>query len=331
MQAVCVTADRTLELREIAAPTEPPPGYLLVDIEAAAINHGDKTFLKMPQAAGNASATRVHDVWGASATGKVVAVGTGVPASYAGRSVAIYRSLQRDQPILGLWCERAQVPYLTCLPLPEHVEAKRYSGSLVNVFTAYAFLEQAMSEGHRGVIATAGSSATGQALAAFAWRRGVPAILLVRTLDAKAELQRRGIEHVIVTQEGFLAKLGSLAAELGATAVFEGVGGELVSQIAPVLPMNSTVSFYGFLAGPAPVSVPSVLFMMKNLTLKRFSNFESVIVRNAAILDAALHDMASCIGDPLFETRVGQEFRLDQFEEAMRYEGRSGTKAVFTI
>ncbi len=61
------------------------------------------------------------------------------------------------------------------------------------------------------------------------------------------------------------------------------------------------------------MSIPSVLFMMKNLTLKRFSNFESAIVRDVAKLEAVLQDMASCIGEPLFETRVGQEFGLNQF------------------
>ncbi len=157
-----------------------------------------------------------------------------------------------------------------------------------------------------------------------------PGILLVRTPKAKAELQGRGIEHVVATQGDFLAELGQLAAELGATAIFEGVGGELVSQIAPVLPMNSTVSFYGFLGGPTPVAIPSVVFMTRNLTLKRFSNFESAIVRDAARLEAALKNMAACIDDPLFETRIGQEFGLDRFAAAMSYEGQSGAKAVFT-
>ena len=219
MKAICVTPDRVLELREIPTPTEPPPGYLLVDIEACAINLGDKTFLKSPQVAGGKLDARVHDVWGASASGRVVAVGPGVPLAYAGSQVAIYRGLQRDLPVLGLWCERAQVPYRTCLPLSQHLSTKEYSGSLVNVMTAYAFLEQAVAEGHAGVIATAGNSATGLALAALARRRRIPAIFLVRTPAARAELQRRGIEHVIVNQEG--GELADLAARLGATAVFD--------------------------------------------------------------------------------------------------------------
>ncbi len=329
MKAVCVTADRNLELRDIPAPTEVPPGYLLVDIEAAAINHGDKTFLKTPAVAGRALADRTHDVWGASASGTVKAVGAGVPPGYAGRQVAIYRSLQSDQPILGLWCETAQVPYLTSLLLPQHVQAKAYSGSLVNVITAYAFLEQTAADGHRGVIVTAGSSATGYSLAALARRRGVPAIFLVRTAAARDDLRRRGIEHVLISQEGSLSGLPDLAEKLSATAVFDGVGGELITRLAPALPMNSTVYFYGFLSGASPVSLPSTLFMMKNLTLTRFSNFASATVRNADKLKAALADLESCIDDPMFETRVGQEFRLEQFDAAMNYESTPGAKAVF--
>lgn len=328
MKAICVTEQRDLEVRDIPTPSEPPPGYLMVDIAAAAINHGDKTFLKMPQAAGNPFAARLHDTWGASAAGRVVAVGADVPAGYADRQVAIYRSLQRQLPVLGLWCERALVPYLCCLPLPDDVPAAAYSGSLVNVVTAYAFLEEAAGEGHRGVIVTAGNSATGLALAALARRRGMETILLVRTPAARVASRQQGIEHVLVIGEGLPAELADLAATLGTTAVFDGVGGELISRIGPVLPMNSTVYCYGFLAGPAPISLPSVLFMMKNLTLKRFSNFESATVLDPVKLKAALDDLQTCIDDPLFQTRVGREFPLDRIDAAMGYEAVPGAKAV---
>jgi hypothetical protein len=44
------------------------------------------------------------------------------------------------------------------------VNAEEYAGSLVNVITPYAFLKQAVGEGHKGIIATAGTSATGIAM-----------------------------------------------------------------------------------------------------------------------------------------------------------------------
>jgi NADPH2:quinone reductase len=328
MKAICVTPNRELEVREVPTPTEPAPGHLLIDMAASAINPGDKTFLKLPIAAGNAAIPTRYDVWGASGAGRVVTVGSGVPTEYAGKQVAIYRSLGRTPESVGLWCERAQMPYTNCLILPEHVQAKNYSGSLVNVITAYAFLEELATAGHRGVIATAGNSATGYALASLARRRKLPAILLVRTEAAREELHRRGVEHVLVINEGLTDTLGSLSAKLGATAVFDGVGGGLIGKIAPSLPANSTVYCYGFLAGAEPLAIPSSLLMMKNLVLRRFSNFESMTVKEPGRLESALNVLKGISDDPMFVTRLGTEFRYDQIQLAMAYNPSDATKAV---
>jgi NADPH:quinone reductase-like Zn-dependent oxidoreductase len=282
----------------------------------------------MPTAAGSALAAGRHDVWGASGSGRVVAVGAGVPAEYAGRQVASYRSLGRSPESIGLWCERAQVPYTTCLILPDQVRARDYCGSLVNVMTAYAFLEEIAEAGHKGVIVTAGNSATGHALASLARRRKLPAIFLVRTEAAREALCRLGAEHVIVTNEGFAGTLGALSAELGTTAVFDGVGGDLPGRIVPDLPMNSTIYLYGFLGASTPFSIQSVLFMMKNLTIRRFSNFESRTVKEQERLVSALKALEGMIDDPMFTTRIGKEFSYDQIELAMAYESRVGAKAV---
>ncbi|WP_322015685.1 quinone oxidoreductase family protein [Paraburkholderia sp. J12] len=328
MKAICVTASRELEVRDIPAPDEPAPGHVLVDMEASAINHGDKTFLKMPAVAGTPPITGRHDVWGASGAGRVVAVGAGVPPEYAGRQVAIYRALERSPLGVGLWSERAHVPHTCCLILPERVRAKDYCGSLVNVITAYAFLEEVAEAGHKGVIVTAGSSATGCALAALARRRKLPAIFLVRTEAAREALAGCGAEHVVVTREGFVETLEALSAELGATAVFDGVGGDLLSRLAPALPVQSTISFYGFLGGAVPFSMQSTLFMMKDLTMKRFSNYASKTVVDKDRLVRALQALEGVIDDPMFTTRIGQEFRFDQIGQAMAYESRPGAKAV---
>ncbi|WP_144150252.1 alcohol dehydrogenase catalytic domain-containing protein [Paraburkholderia sp. BCC1885] len=329
MKAICVTPSRELEVRDIPMPAEAAPGHVLIDMEASAINHGDKTFLRMPNAAGNPFALGQHDVWGASGAGRVVAVGAGVSAHYAGKQVAVYRSLSRSPQSIGLWCERAQVPYTACLILPDQVHAKDYCGSLVNVMTAYAFLEEIGEAGHRGVIITAGNSATGYAMAALARSRKLPAIFIVRTDAARESLIRSGAQYVLVsTREGFTDALGKLSAELGTTAVFDGVGGDLAGKIAPCLPMNSTLYFYGFLDGATPVAIPTVLFMMKNLIMRRFSNFESRTVKEPAKLVAALTALESLIDDPLFTTKIGKTFSYDQIDQAMAYESREGAKAV---
>ena len=107
-------------------------------------------------------------------------------------------------------------------------------------------------------------------------------------------------------EEGFEQKLGALAAKLETTAVFDGVGGDLITRTAPHLVMNSTIYVYGFLNAKVPVSLSTLLFMSKNLTIKRFSNFESATVKDRSRLAAALRDLEGQIENPMFRTRMRQ-------------------------
>jgi NADPH:quinone reductase-like Zn-dependent oxidoreductase len=69
------------------------------------------------------------------------------------------------------------------------------------------------------------------------------------------------LEHGLVTSDDdFDTKFEQLTEELKTTAVFDGVGGEIITRIAPRLPRNATIWFYGFLAGATPVSVASLTF-----------------------------------------------------------------------
>jgi len=328
MKALCVNASRELQLRDIPLPQTADPEHVLVELVGSAINHGDKTFLRMPGIAGTALSASEYDVWGASAAGRIVAVGAGVTEAYRGAQVAVYRSLKRTPQTLGLWSERAHVHVGTCLILPEHVQAIDYCGSLVNVMTAYAFLEEMTLDGHRGVIVTAGNSATGYAMAALVRERRIPAIFLVRNDAARETLRRAGVEHVLVTAEGYTERLAVLAAELQTTAVFEGVGGSLPGQLAPYLPMHSTIYLYGFLGGQEPFLLTSMLFMTKNLTLKRFSNFESATVKDPLRLEQAKSMLTNIIDDPLFRTTLGARFTYAQINDAMADSGMSGGKAI---
>jgi len=333
MKAICVTDARALELREVPEPrgADLPGDHVLVEMEASAINHGDKMFLARPTTASGLNTSR-HDIWGASGAGRVLAAGDDVSVDLIGRKVAIYRSLTASPHTVGLWSEQAVVPFTSCVVLPEDVEAIDYSGSLVNAITAYSFLEEMDAKQHKGVVVTAGSSATGLAMAALLHARQIPAIFLVRSANSRDALRSLGIEHVLsTTDDDFETQFERRAEELQTTAVFDGVGGQTVSRITPLLPVNSTVSFYGFLAGAAPISVSTGLFMSKNLVMERFSNFNSATVRHPERLRDALKKLAQLIGDPLFRTRIGQTFRLDQIHEAIAYERTPGRKAVLLM
>ena len=328
VRAICVTSDRTLQAREVQTPERLPPGHVLVDMDACTITHGDKFFLTRPLPGAAGFAVGGLDVYGSNGGGKVVAIGPDVPEAYAGKQVSIYKSLVRSPNTIGLWCERALVPFGSCLILPEHVDMRDYCGSLANILTVYAFLDEIAAAGHNGVIVTAGNSATGRIAVSLTQRRAIPAIFLVRSASARDELARHGARHVIVAENGFESALGALAEQLGATAVFDGVGADLLSRVAPALPMNSMVWVYGFLGGPTPISVPTSLLLGRNLTLRRFSNLESGTVRDPNRLSAAMSDIESFVDDPLFRTRIGKEFGFAQIDEAMAHEAIPGARAV---
>ena len=329
MKAVCVAPDRSLEVREILMPTVPPAGHLLVRIEAGAINNGDKAFLAR-RPLGSLTSTG-NEVWGASAAGRVVGIGDDVAAIYLDKPVAIYLSMRRTPATIGLWCEVAQVHHLNCLILPDAVQPIDYSGSLVNAITAYAFMAQALDEGHKGMVATAGQSATARALAALARDRGVALIHLVRSASSQEALRRMGIEHVLVTtDEGFEHRFAVLAETLNATAIFDGLGGDIVTRIASHVPQRSTFYFYGFMAAGASSSVSTSVFMEKNLTMKRFSNTQTETVTNDNKLVAALDALRERIADPLFHTRLGDTFSFDEIEHAIHYSDDKAGRPVLT-
>ena len=327
MNGLCVTENGGLELRRVPLPTEAVSGHLLIRVIASGINGGDKAFLSRAMVPGVIAMSR-YGIWGVSLAGEVVAVGAGVPERYKGAYVAGYRSLVASEHTVGTWSEYALLPYLSCVILPAGVEADDYAGSLVNIITPYAFLQQVREEGHRGIISTAGSSATGLAMLGLSLAYGVPLVSIVRSAEAKARLVALGATHVLVqTDDDFRKQLGRLAGELSATAVFDGVGGAGLNPILDVLPVDSTVYAYGYLGGPIPLSFHTSV-LQRGLTITRFSNFRSGTVQDPRRLEKALLDIGEIIHGPYFRTKLGKQFSLGEISSAMAYVGPDGKKAI---
>ena len=328
MKALCVTPGRKLELRDVSAPTAAPVDHLLVRMEASAINPGDKFFLT--QGAAAALPRSGLDVWGASGAGTVISAGGGeASASLVGKRVAVYRSLVSSPATVGLWSEVAVVHARTVCVLPDGSEAADYSGSLVNAITPYAFREQARTEGHTGVVVTAGSSATGLAMLALTLTHDIPLVAIVSDEASKARLEALGATRVVAQSDAaFDAKLQQAVTESSATAVFDGVGGDLVTRILPLLAPRSTVYGYGFLGGDRPLSVSGRVMMTKNLTIKSFSNFASRTVQDPASLTAALSELGRIFAMPHFKTRRGQFFAFVDIEAALAFADPNGGRAI---
>jgi len=201
--------------------------------------------------------------------------------------------------------------------------------SLVNVITPYAFWARTRQEQHRGVLVTAGSSATGIAMLGIALAYGIPLVSIVRTGAARQRLIALGAENVVVASDpDFERDLAALLEAQNASAVFDGVGGALLSRIAPLALRGSTVYSYGYLGGDAPVVLHTSVLMAKNMTLTSFSNFGSPTVQDRAQLESALDAISQIIAMPHFKTRRGASFGYDAIDAAMTYHDDDNGKAM---
>jgi NADPH:quinone reductase-like Zn-dependent oxidoreductase len=328
MKAICVTPERTLTIRDVPAPSDPPPAHVVLRMEVCTINPGDKFFLNAPEAP--ALPRSKHDVWGASGAGIVLAVGIGVPPEWVGRRVAVYRSLSASDHALGTWSTLAQLPMRCCALIPEGLDVSDYSGSLVSVITAYAFAKQAQADGHRGVLITAGTSATGRALVGIARNFGLTSVALVRDDAGLQKLRELGADEVVAQSDAnFDTDVQAAVEHRSATAVFDGVGGTLLTRLVPRLAQRSTVHSYGYLGGhDVPLQLSTVLLVTRGLVLRGFSNFASPTVRDPQNLDAALRHIGELFTLPHCKTLPGRTYTFEQIDEAMAAVGKGEGKPL---
>ncbi|MGF7043006.1 zinc-binding dehydrogenase [Mucilaginibacter lappiensis] len=322
-----VLLNGNLEVQEVPKPQKAEPGHVIVKIEASTINSGDKFFLKYPTPAGTVKS--LYDIRGVSGAGAVLNAGDDVPGEFQGKNVAFYRQLKYSENIVGAWSEFAQVHYLDCVILPENAVTEAYSGSVVNVITPYAFLKQVTAEGHKGIISTAGNSATGIALLGFCLAYDFPLISVVRNENGKNELLALGAKNIVVQSDAdFDQQLTALAAELSTTAIFDGVGGQILNKLLPLIPRGSVIYSYGFICDSVPFSFHTSLLAVKNVSIRPFANTSTETVKNSNKLAEALKEIGQLIHQPHFKTKIGERFKLEEINEAISYVSENGGKAV---
>jgi NADPH:quinone reductase len=311
MKAIVGTNKDNLTVQDVPQPQKPAPGHMIIQMQAMGINEGDKLFIAATMPAGFFPESQ-YNIKGVSGVGRVLAIGDGVPARYKDKVVTVYRSLKFSDHLVGTWSEFTQLHYQQCVILPDNVDPITYAGSLVNVITSYAFLQQAIAEGHKSMLVTAGNSATGLAMLGICLAKNFPLISVVRSESAKKELEDLGAKQVILQSE--------LPGKLPATVVFDGVGGAVVNDLIDKLPVGASIYNYGQLGANVPYAVNTGL-LRTGLSVRGFSNFRTATVQDPVKLDAALQDLETMIGQPYFQTKVGQTFSLDNFQDALAYKG----------
>jgi NADPH:quinone reductase-like Zn-dependent oxidoreductase len=329
MNALCLIPNEGVKLQQVNRPESAKPGHLLIKMQACAINPGDKAFINRPLPPG--SVLSMYNVYGVSGVGTVIAAGDGVPAAYKEKKVSMYRSLKFSESMIGTWCEYAHMHYLDCVILPDDARPEEYAGSVVNAITPYAFLQQVSAEGHKGILSTAGTSATGIAMVGICLANNFPLVSIVRNEAGKKELAALGAQNIAVqTDPAFQQQVQELSKNLSTTAVFDGVGGEVLNKIIEVVPNNAVIYSYGYLGDAIPLTVHTRTLSAKGITIKPFANFRTETVMNPQRLEKALQELAAIFHQPHFRRKPGPTFSLAEIHAALAFTAAHGEKPILS-
>jgi NADPH2:quinone reductase len=243
--------------------------------------------------------------------------------------VTFYRSLHYSDKMVGAWSQYTHMHWLDCVILPPGENPKDYSGSLVNIITPYAFLQQTVAEGHKGILSTAGNSATGIAMIGMSIAYQFPLISITRNEQSKQKLQSLGATHVLAADDpDFIPQLKEMAASLQATAIFDGVGGSILNKLLDPMPINSTIYSHGYLGDDTPFTAHTRTLSSKNISFRPFANIRTPTVTNPQNLENALTAIGKIIHMPHFNTKPAQIFPFSSIREALAYTPADGQKPI---
>lgn len=372
----------------IPDPSTIPVGHLLVKTHYAAVQNGDRLWIK--GLINTAAPAKSFDICGVSCAGQVIAVTTapspspsssslssssvvdGLSSKYLHRFVSIYRALDASSYTLGTWGEYIVVTPNQCVLLPvsesksvdeeDNDDVAKFSGSLVNMITPYAFLDSvhlptpltittslssSSSSSVEGVLVTAGNSATGRAMLGICILKHIPIVSLVRSQQAVDELtilQKSSLSSsstsplsliLNTNSPSFTTDFEAAVVNMKIRSVFDGVGGSLLSCLLPLLPHSTKIYNYGLLDPTSTLTLSTRLFLFKNFSMQGFMNIATPTVTDKIRLSTALNDLANMIetAPKYFHTKVGKVVDVSDegVTEAIAYVENQGKKFVFNF
>jgi alcohol dehydrogenase len=330
MRALALTADRKIELAELAAPAAPAAAEVQIRTRAVALNHLDLWGYR-----GMAFTKRkLPLIVGAEAAGEVVAVGANAAAFKPGDRVVMYGALTcgvckacregRDNlcesvggimgfHVDGFARDLVNMPARLVIAIPSSVTLRDAACAPIGFSTVQHMLfDNARLEPGETVLVHAGGSGIGTAAIKMAKAIGCTVIATVGD-DNKAERTRAlGADHVInYRTDRFEGMVRKLTAKRGVDVVFEHVGAETFNGSLLCLKRGGRLVTCGATSGPSTTINLMQLFQQQYRIIGSFG----ASIRN---IRESLAKMAEGLL-PVIDTEVP----LAEFERGLaRLEGR---------
>ncbi|AEU37166.1 zinc-dependent alcohol dehydrogenase family protein [Granulicella mallensis] len=300
-----------LQFDELALP-EPGPGEVRLQVKALGLNRAEIMFRN-----GQYLETPVFPAKnGYEAAGIIEAVGLGVDSSWIGKTASTVPGTFKLNAH-GVYGEVAVVPLHGIAEYPSTLSYEQGTSIWMQYLTAYGaliWLGQITKEDF--VVVTAASSSVGIAAIEMVKVEGATSIAVTRTAAKKAELLKRGADHVIVTdEENLVARINEITSGKGARIVFDPIGGKILESLAEATASKGIIFEYGALA-PEPTPYPLFTALSKFLTVRAYTLFE---IPPDPVFPKAKQYIFDHLASGAFSPLIDKTFPFAEIVEAHRY------------
>ena len=240
MQAIQLTKygepEEGLRLAEIAEPNHPNPGQILIRVEYAPINDNDMLLARglytihpsLPSVVGNEGA------------GKVTAVGIGVKNVKIGDRVVVPYGVFS-------WAEKVSAPAENAIVLPAEIDPQQAAMLSINPPAAAMLLEDFVSlKPGDWIVQNAANSGVGRSVIAFAKRKGVRTINIVRRPELIQELKDIGADVVLPAGPNAAAEASRATGGALVRLALDGVGGDATGTLLDIVAWEAKIGGYAF-------------------------------------------------------------------------------------
>jgi len=299
-----------LKYVDITAPDAPGPNQVLIGVEFSPINPSDLSLARGIYALRPALPT----VIGNEGVGRVLAVGHGVENVKVGDLVLA--------PLSSFtWRERMVISADGLFALPADADPQQLSMLAINPPTAALLLSEYVNlKPGDWVVQNAANSGVGRWLIAFAKRRCLKTVNIVRRPELVPELEAIGGDLVVVDSPDVAQRIKAAVGQADLRLALDGVSGPATGVLAATLsPHGTLVSYAAMSKGPMSISPLDVIF--KPLTVRGFwlGHPESAAKSAPAVAQAA-----EMIASGRVHIPVAATYALSSIKEAVAHALRGG-------
>jgi NADPH:quinone reductase-like Zn-dependent oxidoreductase len=314
MRAVQLTAYgnpvEALKYVDIPAPEAPGPNQVLIGVEVSPINPSDLLLANGIYALRPALPT----VIGNEAVGRVLDVGPGVQNVKLGDRVLA--------PLSSFtWRERMVISADGLFSLPPHADPRQLAMLTINPPTAALLLSEYVNlKPGEWVVQNAANSGVGRWVIAFAKKRGLKTVNIVRRPELVPELEAIGADVVLVDSPDVSEEIKTAIGQSELRLALDGVSGPATGVLAATLsPRGTLVSFAAMSSNPMAISPLDVIF--KPVTIRGFFMAHPEF---AAKLAPAAAQAAEMIASGRIHIPVAASYPLSAIKEAVAHAQRGG-------